>query len=55
MMAAIASSVWLSYEKQGKVAFNEDSIKHFIIQCEVSILIESVYTFKFINSYLLHK
>lgn len=38
MTAAISSSIWLNYEKQGKIAFNDDSIKHFIIQCEVGAL-----------------
>jgi len=34
MTAAIASSIWMSYEKYGRMAFNEDRLKGFTIQCE---------------------
>ena len=36
MTAAIASSIWVSYEKYGRVAFNEDPLKSYTMQCEVS-------------------
>ncbi|RWS00309.1 ragulator complex protein LAMTOR2-like isoform X1 [Leptotrombidium deliense] len=34
MTAAIASSIWLSYEKYGSVAFNDDALRSFIVECE---------------------
>ena len=35
MTAAIASSIWLSYEKYGKIAFNEDRLRCVMFECEV--------------------
>lgn len=32
MGAAIASNIWLTYENQGKIAFNEDSMQCFVIE-----------------------
>lgn len=32
MGAAIASNIWLTYENQGKIAFNEDSMQFFIME-----------------------
>ncbi|CAH1795571.1 unnamed protein product [Owenia fusiformis] len=31
--AAIASNIWASYLKTGKVTFNEDSLQHILIDC----------------------
>jgi len=35
MTAAIASSIWVSYETYGKVAFNDDLMTSLTMQCEV--------------------
>jgi predicted regulator of Ras-like GTPase activity (Roadblock/LC7/MglB family) len=32
MGAAIASNIWLTYETQGKIAFNEDSMQCFMME-----------------------
>lgn len=37
--AAIASSIWMSYEKYGSIAFNEDRLKLITVNCEDGILI----------------
>ena len=37
--AAIASSIWSSYEKYGSVAFNEDRLKTITVNCEDGIVI----------------
>ena len=35
--AAIASSIWAAYEKNGKMAFHSDELKMIFMNCEVSI------------------
>lgn len=40
MTAAIASSMWIAYEKYGQVVFNEDDLKTFTVQCEVGRLVQ---------------
>ena len=35
--AAIASSIWAAYEKNGKMAFHNDDLKMIFMDCEVSI------------------
>lgn len=35
--AAIASSIWAAYEKNGKMAFHSDDLKMIFMDCEVSI------------------
>lgn len=37
--AAIASNVWMSYQKSGTVAFSDDKLKYIMLECEVSGLI----------------
>jgi len=37
MAAAISSSIWISYEKYGKTAYNEDNLRCFLLECEVGI------------------
>jgi predicted regulator of Ras-like GTPase activity (Roadblock/LC7/MglB family) len=39
MTAAIASSIWSSYEKNGSVAFNEDRLKSLTVECEEGHLV----------------
>ncbi|KAI1285727.1 Ragulator complex protein LAMTOR2-B [Halotydeus destructor] len=39
MTAAIASSIWMSYEKYGSMAFNEDRLKSLTVDCEDGNLI----------------
>lgn len=34
--AAIASNVWMSYQKSGTVAFSDDKLKYIMLECEVS-------------------
>ena len=34
--AAIASNVWMSYQKSGAVAFSDDKLKYIMLECEVS-------------------
>ncbi|XP_053200484.1 ragulator complex protein LAMTOR2-like [Panonychus citri] len=34
MTAAIASSIWISYEKYGKLAASEDDLNCLLLQCE---------------------
>lgn len=36
--AAIASSIWAAYEKNGKMAFHNDELKMIFMDCEVCIL-----------------
>ena len=38
--AAIASSIWAAYEKNGKIAFHNDELKMVFMDCEVSIYIQ---------------
>jgi len=35
--AAIASSIWAAYEKNGKMAFHNDELKVIFMDCEVCI------------------
>lgn len=35
--AAIASSIWAAYEKNGKMAFHSDELKMIFMDCEVCI------------------
>ena len=35
--AAIASSIWAAYEKNGKMAFHNDELKMIFMDCEVCI------------------
>lgn len=35
--AAIASSIWAAYEKNGKMAFHNDELKVIFMDCEVRI------------------
>lgn len=34
MTAAIASSIWAAYEKNGKMAFHSDELKMIFMDCE---------------------
>ncbi|RWS16371.1 ragulator complex protein LAMTOR2-like isoform X1 [Dinothrombium tinctorium] len=43
MTAAIASSIWLSYEKYGSVAFNEDNLKSYIVECEACCVSNGIF------------
>jgi len=38
-IAAIASSIWTSYEKYGSIAFNEDRLNLVTIDCDDGLLI----------------
>ena len=38
MTAAITSSIWLSYEKYGKTALNEDRLTSVMFECQVSAI-----------------
>lgn len=37
--AAIASSIWMSYEKYGSIAFNEDRLNLITIKCDDGLLV----------------
>lgn len=39
--AAIASSIWAAYEKNGKMAFHNDELKVIFMDCEVLYLSNS--------------
>lgn len=34
LVAAIAGSIWLAYEKNGRTALNEDNMKFILLDCE---------------------
>lgn len=38
--AAIASSIWSAYEKNGKLAFNNEDLNIVFMDCEVGVLFD---------------
>ena len=44
--AAIASSIWAAYEKNGKMAFHNDELKMIFMDCEVC---ETFWWFEFMT------